>query len=77
MSEPKNGGPAFPVPGFPGDANYTLPFPGMTLRQYYAGQALAGIMANQSYYSLPRERIAAMCADQADVLIDELEKGSE
>ena len=35
MSAP-DGGPAFPVMGFPGDANYTLPTEGMSLRDVFA-----------------------------------------
>lgn len=41
MSNQPNGGPAFPVPGVTGNLCR-----GMTLRDYFAGQALAGIMAN-------------------------------
>lgn len=41
MSTPINdGGPAFPVP------QYRNTLPGMSLRDWFAGQALAGIMAN-------------------------------
>lgn len=47
----KTGGPAFPVPSY---VTYTAelgnhivpPVPGMTLRDYFAGQALAGLCAN-------------------------------
>ncbi len=36
MSEPRDGGPAFPVTGI-GDRDY---HPGLSLRDYFAGQAL-------------------------------------
>ena len=41
-----DGGPAFPVDGFPGDNFFpqVKPHKGMTLRDYFAGQALAGVM---------------------------------
>ena len=34
-----DGGPAFPSPGYPGDANYTLPLEGMSLRDWLAANA--------------------------------------
>ena len=50
-----DGGPAFPVPGFlsPMETSEALaydnkPQVGMTLRDWFAGQALAGEMASQS-----------------------------
>jgi hypothetical protein len=47
---PKNGGPAFPRPGYT-DATGDWPVSvrheaGMTLRDYFAGQALIGIMGD-------------------------------
>lgn len=39
MTEPKDGGPAFPMASVP-------PQQGMTLRDWFAGQALAGLLAN-------------------------------
>lgn len=42
MSDHNDGGPAFPVPGF----DY-----GMSVRDWFAGQALAGIMAATSNVS--------------------------
>ena len=43
-------GPAFPVSLYAG-ATYSghEPFDGMTLRDYFAGQALAGLAANQQW----------------------------
>ena len=52
MDQTNNGGPAFPVPR---DA----PVDGMSLRDYFAGQALAGMLAcsymNSSKADLSRE----------------------
>ena len=48
MSAPNDGGPAFPIPGIIGaDNNFIeLPIQGMSLRDWFAGQALAGFCAN-------------------------------
>ncbi|MEQ8504624.1 MAG: hypothetical protein RIB80_04810 [Rhodospirillales bacterium] len=40
----KDGGPAFPISTIDGFTNQ-----GMTLRQWYAGQALVGLLANTTY----------------------------
>ena len=40
----KDGGPAFPVVRMPLDPDTILNRPGMSLRDWFAGQALAGIM---------------------------------
>lgn len=52
MSAPINdGGPAFPIPGWPshGDGPPQFsPYGGMTLRDYFAGQALAGWLSSYS-----------------------------
>ncbi len=47
MSEIKDGGPAFPQYGFDKVAERFTSQGGMTLRDYFAAQALAGICANQ------------------------------
>lgn len=47
MSNQPNGGPAFPVPGVTGNLCR-----GMTLRDYFAGQALAGIVSAQKEGSI-------------------------
>ncbi len=78
----KNGGPAFPVStrstvdqesGAFGhqDGAVTWQFPGMTLRDYYVGQAIAGMCANPSIYggsdhgSEMLSRLANQIADSA------------
>lgn len=42
MSEIKDGGPAFPVPGLMEDPSFN----GMTLRDYFAAKAMAAIVPN-------------------------------
>jgi hypothetical protein len=46
-----DGGPAFPIPG----SEFNERYPGMTMRQYYAGLAMQGILA-----SLTPDRISLM-----------------
>lgn len=84
MSATNNGGPAFARPGF--TERDTESQEGMSLRAYFAGQALAGVRANAQYQlnlqqtEVPREdAINAMVRDSvalADALIAELEKGA-
>ena len=47
-----------------------------TLRDYFAGQALAGIMTNikQDFGENPQGHIAKICYDYADALIKEREE---
>jgi hypothetical protein len=52
---------------------------GMTLREYYAGQALAGMIVRQNDQAIPYEDfpnvVAFECRRIADALIAELEGG--
>ena len=71
MTKPNDGGPAFPRAG----DQVNLPVKGMTLRQWYAGQALAGFCAEPYTEEVVYERsIAERSCDLADALIDELDK---
>lgn len=47
MSDEKidKGGPAFPIVRMPLDPDTTLNHPGMSMRDWFAGQALAGLLA--------------------------------
>lgn len=77
MSEKKNGGPAFPGEM---DSQFGIQYwNGMTLRDYFAGQAL-GIMntaLDQGYWSPgenPNAEIAAAAYQIADSMLAEREK---
>jgi hypothetical protein len=70
-----DGGEAFPSNGYP-----HLHRPGMSLRAYFAGQALTGIIqaATNAHYtrnaSSPDEVLAKWAVEIADALIAELNK---
>ncbi len=75
-----DGGPAFPVPsvgtGDPRDG-MTQGSNGMTLRQYYAGEALKGYLSNPDVLNHPsysRESLSDECCRMADALIAALKK---
>lgn len=59
---------AFPVPG-----NFAEPDKdedrGMSLRDYFAGQALAGIISSQLKDNVTAQMIAIACYDQADAML--------
>ena len=48
----------------------------LNLRDYFAGQALAGIMTNikQDFGENPHEHIAKICYDYADALLEQRTK---
>jgi len=74
MSAKQDGGPAFPCEG--GDMSGLVAHPGMSLRDWFAGQALAGRLANstllenldQSGY--PAEKLPAKMAEHAYMFAD-------
>jgi hypothetical protein len=64
----EDGGPAFPREDRVDGAGYVYEFPGMTLRDWFAGQALAGLMAyphNTDTYEKAADKIWTM----ADAMI--------
>ena len=74
MSEKNDGGQAFPAPlTLTVDGRLEFPLEGMTLREYYAGQAMLGILANPEGI-VGATSTAQFSVIQADALIDELEK---
>lgn len=89
MSGPNDGGPAYPheadyIRGDkPGDPfQFKVDFhPGMTLRDYFAGQALAGLLrdvtdADQRKSILANTKpIAEICGELASAMIAERERG--
>ena len=67
MSEQNNGGPAFPIPGLHNDADFN----GMSLRDYFAGKALQGMLANQHPYQASDEHMFARDAyTLADAMLE-------
>lgn len=73
MSKPDDGGPAFPQPqgrdehGFPYSSREIQGDGGMTLRDWFAGQALAGMLDRA--YGIKCEIIAARSYEMADAMI--------
>lgn len=66
----KTGGPAFPHPE-PRDPSFSTVAPGMTLRDWFAGQALAGEITDYrgTDAALFADAIAARCYAIADAMI--------
>lgn len=71
MSEKNDGGPAFPECGERGKASG---FEGMNLRDYFAGQALAGMCANKEDVGNSHAMFAALAYSYSDAMITEREK---
>ena len=82
MSKINNGGPAFPVyadinvPMLRGDdVKQKVMYPGMTLRAWFAGKAMDGLLA---YNRVDLEYLGALAKEAvrlADAIIAELEEG--
>lgn len=76
MSALNDGGPAFPRNGHP-DKN-DFPHGGMSLRDYFAGQALAGMLASpQVFENMTDETLAAITYSAADAMLKERERRAE
>ena len=73
--KPIEGEPAFPSPpvgtGDPRDG-MTTGSPGMTLRQWYIGQALMGFNANPNFSHAQADDIALLAIHQADHVMKQL-----
>lgn len=73
MSEPNNGGPAFPGTkrvyraGYPTDE--FEPANGMTIRDYFAAKALQGICASSPGADWTNDRLAAEAYDLANAML--------
>ena len=73
MSDSINdGGPAFPMPGIIGaDNNFIeLPIQGMSLRDWFAGQALTGLIFHDGYGHVSTEDIANDAYSYADAMLE-------
>ena len=72
MSGPiKDGGPAFP--GFDPASETPKPLNGMSLRDWFAGQALVGICANTDWTPASSVTLASDAYDLADAMLKERE----
>ena len=65
-----DGGPAFPQHPQPG----CLAPAGMSLRDWFAGQALAGLTASSKYELFEETNMAAVCYAQADAMLAQRKK---
>lgn len=66
------GGPAFPCEG--GPASGLHPNPGMSLRDWFAGQVLAGVTANNLHEDATNAKLAAVAYEMADAMLAERAK---
>ena len=64
----KDGGPAFPVQDMRGDEH------GMSMRDYFAGQALAGVCQRADWDDGEENVLARWAYDIADAMLAEREK---
>lgn len=67
--------PAFPVPMVPHDSQggFTeVRWQGMSIRAYFAGQALAGLNANENSWAMKDDDIIDCALRHADLLIERL-----
>lgn len=73
--QPNDGGPAFPVPEREnGNGDTVWPIAcGMSLRDYFAAQALSGVMADPNGWNRPANT-AANAYDYADAMLAERAK---
>lgn len=69
-TDDKTGGPAFPNSVQP---DFRWAEPGMTLRDWFAGQALAGMMADPTLTGT-KESTARYCFECADAMLAERSK---
>ena len=70
-----DGGPAFPNKG--DGYGPTHNYDGMTLRQYYAGQALAGLLSDTGLLRADGRDVSSLAVAVADALIADLEKEND
>ena len=72
MTQPNDGGPAFPRPG----SDYVKAQEGISLRDWLIGQALAGLCSNlASYEEHTKEQRAEFAIMQADETLELLKGG--
>jgi hypothetical protein len=65
-----DGGPAFPRTGYEcSNGDWVRPQLGMTLRDWFAGQALAGVMAHKDSAKWNPNAVASDCYGYADAML--------
>jgi hypothetical protein len=77
MSEEKtnDGGQAYPTDGYYlGECSKEPSWHGMSLREWYAGMALHGVMSDMEGVFTEPEKVAEYCFKYADAMIKEREK---
>ena len=62
----KDGGPAFPGAELPAHPNHPT---GMSLRDWFAGQALHGLCSDKEFYSMRIELLALEAYKYADAML--------
>jgi hypothetical protein len=80
MSAPNDGGPAFPCEtyGIKNGKETTVPTNGMSLRDWFAGQVLAGFCANSALRDdMEDELVAKCCYAIADAMLAARKGGAE
>ena len=71
MSNLKGGGPAFPIPMNPGESYQGhAPCDGMTLRDYFAAKALAGLLSLGSLRGYSAKALAREAYRYADAMLE-------
>jgi hypothetical protein len=73
MSKIEDGGDAFPRQ----DDEWSSGARGMSLRDYFAGQALAGLTANPEYEDLDVRKLVSWSYDIADLMIQKRESTND
>ena len=68
MKKRFDGGPAFPEVGSYDGGCHDFSFEGMTLRDYFAGQALAGL-ASDNELVMTHEKMSEWCYTAADAML--------
>lgn len=71
VEEKDDGGSAFPMAG---NESYHPDY-GMSLRDYFAGQALAGLLSVPNIAHLTESKVARMAYDQADAMLEVRKNG--
>ena len=82
MSETRDGGPAFPRPASTPEENQVIEQDGMSLRDYFAGQALSSVLQDvadekQLGGMAPKDAAAKLAYIIADAMIRAREGGTQ